>query len=114
MGSSTPLDPSTPTDPHEVPFHPATIAESLRIPAYDGFTLIDTFAGQLFLETVNRTDTNFTFFSVGKMVKLFDGIDPSILGMYVSESWIGHIVSMTVFVTNQLDIAHVVSNAIMN
>jgi hypothetical protein len=114
MGSSTTLDPSTPTDPNEfnfaiVPHLNETIADSLMKPneIYGGFTIVDTFAGQLFLETVNRTDTNFTFFHVGVTALVAEAVGPSTVGFYLSESWIGHIVSMNVAVTYQLDIAHV-------
>ena len=105
MGSNThhgtPLGPSIPTDPDEV-YVPIvsrlneTIADSLINTEYEGFTIMDTLAGQLFLETVNRTDTNFTFFSVGSMEKITEGIDPSIVGIYLSKSWIGHAVRMSV------------------
>jgi hypothetical protein len=121
MGSSTPLGPgtipvpSTPTDPNKSYFAGTvrldeTIADSLTITRAETFTIVDTFAGQLFLETVNRTDTNFTFFSIGRTASIFEGVDPSYVGLYIMESWIGHAVSMAVVVTNQLDIVHVLSN----
>jgi hypothetical protein len=111
MGSSTPLGPgtipvpSTPTDPNKSYFAGTvrldeTIADSLTITRAETFTIVDTFAGQLFLETVNRTDTNFTFFSSGKTASIFEGVDPSLVGLYISESWIGHAVSMAVVVTS--------------
>ena len=89
-----------------------TIADSMVIKRIgQGLTITDTFAGQLFLETVNRTDTNFTFFGIASSAKIFGDVDPSFLGLAMSESWIGHMVSLTVVVTNQLDIACVLSNA---
>jgi uncharacterized surface protein with fasciclin (FAS1) repeats len=107
MDPSTPLVPVETLVPAQAPRLNLTIADSLKIGGRNkGFTIVDMFAGQIFLETVNRTDTNFTFFGITRGAKIFEGVDPSLLGKITSPSWSGHIVSALLLTC----FAHVLAN----
>jgi hypothetical protein len=49
--------------------------------------------GQLFLKTLNRTDTNFTVFDSSREASLLEGVDISLIAKMASPAWDCHIVS---------------------
>jgi uncharacterized surface protein with fasciclin (FAS1) repeats len=61
--------------------------------ASDGITVADSPGGQLFLETLNRTDTNFTFFGVTGKMNILEGTPISLITKMASPLWSGHTVS---------------------
>ena len=49
---------------------------------------------QLFFDRFNRTDVNFTCFTVQSSgIQIFDGLDISLLSKMLTDPWIGHVVS---------------------
>jgi hypothetical protein len=68
-----------------------TIAQAI-LTDEDNFFL-KTVAGELFLEELNRTDVNVTFFGIKEGANLLEGVDPLLISKMISSLWTGHVVS---------------------
>lgn len=61
----------------------------------EGLSLTSFAGGRLFLDLVNNTDLNFTFFGIQKNANILDGVDPSLISKLVSPLWSGHAVCIS-------------------
>jgi hypothetical protein len=56
---------------------------------------VSTINGKIYLDMINRTDTNFTIFGISRKVNIFDGEFSSLLIKIVTPLWYGHFVSVS-------------------
>jgi hypothetical protein len=70
-----------------------TIADELA--DGQGLTISMLPGGRLFIEIMNRTDTNFTFFGIDKDAEIPESDDSSLVSKLVSPLWSSHMVSST-------------------
>ena len=54
---------------------------------------VSTINGKIYLDMINRTDTNFTIFGISRQVNIFDGEFAALLTKIVTPLWYGHFVS---------------------
>ena len=59
-----------------------------------GLTIAMLPGGRLFIEIMNRTNTNFTFFGIDKDAEIPDSNDSSLVSKLVSPLWSSHMVSI--------------------
>ena len=70
-----------------------TISEYLFHDVKEGPSVAKLDAGKLFLEMLNRTDVNFTYFGVANTATLLSNVELSLIAKLLKSSWNGHVVS---------------------
>ena len=61
----------------------------------EGLSLTTVAGGRIFLDLINSTDINFTFFGIQRDANVLDGVDPLLISKLVSPLWSGHAVCIS-------------------